>query len=242
MLLAILGIWELVSLAKIIKPVLASSPADVWNFLVSIGQSGELWTNLWATLEATLIAFVLGSVVGVFLGLCLAVLPRVERALDPLLNALNAMPRIALGPLFVLYFGFGLTAKVALGFSLAVFILMVNARAGALSVDPDLIRLSRALNASRIQTFTKVLLPSSVPSIFAGLRLGLIYALLGVITAEIIASQTGLGSRILYYSNIFDITGVYAILIVLAVVAAVLNTLMAMGERWLLRWRPSVES
>lgn len=242
MFLLILGLWQWVSVAKLIKPVLASSPAEVWDFLIEIGRSGELWVNLRATLEATVLAFVLGSVTGVVLGLSLAVMPRLERAIDPLLNALNGMPRIALGPLFVLYFGFGLAAKVALGFSLVVFILMVNARAGALSVDPDLIRLSRALNASRLQMFTKIMLPSSIPAIFAGLRLGIIYALLGVITAEIIASQTGMGARILYYSNVFQIKGVYGILIILAIVAAVLNTLMAWAERRLLRWRPALES
>lgn len=237
----LLGLWQLVTVAKLVRPVLASSPGDVWNFLVESVRTGELWTHLSATLSATLIAFVLASIVGVIIGVSLGVLPRVQRAIDPYLNAFNSMPRIALGPLFVLYFGFGTEAKVALAFSLVVFILIINARAGVLSVDPDLMRLGAALNASKLQLFSKILLPSSIPSIFAGLRLGLIYSLLGVVTAEIIAAQTGLGAQILYYSAIFNIEGIYAILIVLAIIASILNSLMGIAERRLLRWRPREE-
>lgn len=234
----ILAVWQLVTTTGLVRPVLASSPAEVWHFLVESVRAGELWTHLYATLSATLIAFVLASIVGIVIGVSLGMLPRVHRAIEPYLNALNSMPRIALGPLFVLYFGFGTEAKVALAFSLVVFILIINSRAGVLSVDPDLMRLAAALKATKLQLFTKILLPSSVPSIFAGLRLGLIYSLLGVITAEIIAAQTGLGARILYFSAVFDIEGIYAILLVLAVIAGVLNSIMGIVERRLLRWRP----
>lgn len=233
--LLILGAWQLVATLGLVRPVLASSPGEVAAFLIA--SSGELWPDLVSTVTATLIAFVLASIVGVVVGIGLGLLPRLEAAVDPYLSALNSMPRIALGPLFVLYFGFGMTAKVALAFSIVVFILILNARAGVLSVDRELIRLSAAFNATKLQLFMKVLLPSSVPSIFAGLRLGLIYSLLGVVTSEIIASQTGLGSKIVYYSAVFQIEGIYAILIVLALIASLLNAVMATAERRLLRWQ-----
>lgn len=234
---AVVALWQLAYSLRVGPPVLAVSPGEVLSFLVDGFYTGEIWNDLGATLAATVVAFVLASVIGVFIGLTLALLPTVERVLDPYLTALNSMPRIALGPLFLVYFGIGLESKVALAFSLVVFILMINTRSGVLSVDDELLRMTRVYGASRVQTFFKVLLPGSVPSIFAGLRLGLIYALLGVITMELIAAQTGLGARIVYYSAVFQIAPIVGILIILAIVASLLNLGMAFAEARLLRWR-----
>lgn len=237
--LIILGCWQLVGSSNLVQPVLRASPEQVVSFLIQSVGNGVLLPNLWSTLEATVIAFVLGSGVGITVGIGLALLPRVEGALDPYLNALNSMPRIALAPLFVLYFGFGTLSKVVLAFSLVVFILITNARAGVLGVDREFLRLCSAFDATKWQIVRKILLPASVPSIFAGLRLGLVYALLGVVTSELIGSQEGLGSRISFYSAAFQMQGIYGILIILALIGMLLNGLMALAERRLLRWQGS---
>jgi NitT/TauT family transport system permease protein len=236
--LLLLGLWHVAMVSGLVRPSLVSTPRDVLDFLVESSKQGTLWTNLWATLAATLIAFVVGSVAGIIVGLALGVLPTLQAALDPYISALNAMPRIALGPLFLLYFGIGTSAKVALAVSIVIFILMLNTRAGIMSSDPDILRLAAVMGMTRGQRFCKILLPVAVPSIFAGLRLGLVYSLLGVVTAELIASQSGLGALVVYYSAVFNITGIYAILIVLALIASILNMAMVVGERALLRWQP----
>lgn len=238
----VIGLWWLVTSVGIIKPLLSRTPADVWRFLEASARSGELFSNLGATLEATLLAFVLASAVGIVIGISLGLLPRVEAVVDPFMDALNSMPRIALGPVFIIYFGIGIAAKIALAFTIVVFILIYNARAGVRSADPDILRLSRALGATKKQLFWKILLPVSIPAIFAGLRLGLIYALLGAVTSEIIASREGLGQMIMTYSGTFKLEGVYGILVVLAIVGMLLNSIMLFVERRILRWQPPAES
>ncbi len=236
--LLILGLWQLVVSQHWIRPSLSASPLDVGRYLVqNLFVSGSLWPDVASTLLATIIAFVLGSVAGVLIGVILGLLPKLEAALDPYLNALNSMPRIALAPLFVLYFGFGTTSKVALAFSLVIFILIANARAGVVGVDRELLRLAAAHNATKVQTVMKILLPGSVPAIFAGLRVGLVYSLLGVVTSELIAAQKGLGVRVTYYAAAFNMTGIYGILILLALIGSILTGAMVIVERRLLWWQ-----
>lgn len=233
-----LVIWQVTVSSGRMPPVLNVSPMDVATFIQSTLANGELVTATIATMYATLIAFVLASFVGVVVGIGLGLMPRTEKVLTPYLDALNAMPRIALAPVFIIAFGITTSAKVALAFTLVVFILMSNSRAGIRSADPDVLRLSTVLGASKLQMFFKVMLPVAVPSIFAGLRLGLIYSLLGVTTAEIIGSKVGLGQLIMKYSGMYQLEGVFGILLVLAVLAAVINTLMGVLENWILRYQP----
>lgn len=235
--LVILAAWQAVTAAGLVRPSLSATPRQVADFLLQALQTEQLWQDLGSTLLATVIAFVLGSAVGIVVGIILGLLPRLEAAVDPYLSALNSMPRIALAPLFVLYFGFGTTSKVALAFSLVVFILITNARAGVVGVDRELLRLSAAYGASKVQTVLKILLPSSVPSIFAGLRVGLVYSLLGVVTSELIAAQQGIGARITYYATSFNMQGIYGLLILLALIGVTLNGIMILVERRLLRWQ-----
>ena len=234
---AILGIWEIIVIFKLVNPVLASSPAAVGQYLIHSFGNGEMMDNLVPTVEATLIAFVLASACGVVIGLFLGVLPRVARIFDPYITAFNSLPRIALAPLFVIYFGIDMSAKIALAFTIVVFVVLVNTYAGVLSVDPDLRRLAALHRLTKVQMFGKVLFPTAVPMIFAGLRLGIIYSFLGVVTSELIAARDGLGLLVAQYSNTFQMANVYGLIIVLALVASLFTFLMGLVERHLLRWQ-----
>jgi NitT/TauT family transport system permease protein len=236
-LLAVLAAWQGYYESGLGEDILVKSPGDVWSAFTALIEAGSLWTDLSATMEATVVALVLGTLVGVVLGIGLALLPKVEAVVAPYLDALNAMPRIALAPVFIVYFGIGMAAKVALAFSLVVFIVLINTRAGVRNADPDVLQLSTVVGSTRRQTFTKVLLPVAVPSIFAGIRLGLIYSLLGVVGSEVIAAKDGLGQQVAASSATFDMATVYAVLLLLAVIAAILNAGSAKLERWLLRWQ-----
>jgi NitT/TauT family transport system permease protein len=235
---ALIGIWQLVITAHLVDPIIGKSPRQVLTFLRKSSASGELWSNTADTMEAVFVAFGLASAVGVVIGITLGLLPRAERVLTPFFDAANAMPRIALAPVFIVWLGIGIGAKVALAFSIVVFIVVAAAQAGVRSADPEILRMSAVFGISKPQLFYKVLLPTCVPAVFSGLRLGLVYALLGVVGSEIIASQSGLGQLITLYSNNYRMDGVYGILIVLAIIASILNVIMAAAERWLLRWRP----
>jgi NitT/TauT family transport system permease protein len=231
-------LWELVSDRKWIDPLFIGSPSKIFQYLYTamfVDQS--LFKEAGWTLWATAAAFVLGSVSGIAFGLLFVVWPPVERFFDPLFSALNALPRIALAPLFILWFGLGSSSKIALGFSLTFFIVLSSTVAGARSVDSDWLILSRMLGASRAKMFFKVTLVSAVPTIFAGLRLGLIYALLGVIGGEIIASQHGLGQMLTYLAGTFDTNGVFGVLFFLALLGVTLIKLMSVLENHLLRWK-----
>ncbi|EME57000.1 ABC transporter permease [Rhodococcus ruber BKS 20-38] len=235
---ALIGLWQLVVSLQLIDRTVSSSPVEVWHALVSAVTGSELWLNLADTMIAAVLAFVLASVVGVVIGIGLALLPSVEKVVAPFLDAINAMPRIALAPVFVVAFGLSISSKIALAFSIVVFMVISAARAGVRSVDVDVAVLARTLGATRRQMFTKVLVPVAVPSIFGGLRLGLIYSILGVVTAELIASRSGVGQLLQKYAGLFQTAEMYAVLIVLAVVAGLINAGMTRLESALLRWQP----
>jgi NitT/TauT family transport system permease protein len=135
-----------------------------------------------------------------------------------------------------------MNAKIALAFSIVVFMVMTAARAGVRSVDVDIMQLATVYGANRRQMFTKVLFPVAVPSIFGGLRLAVVYSLLGVVTSELIASRNGMGQLIQQYASLFQTDRVYGLLVVLAVVASILNAVMARLERHLLRWQPPAQN
>ena len=239
--LSLLGLWQLSATQQWLDPVLARSPGESWTYLVEAAASGELWTNTSATLVAVVIAWLLAGTLGVVVGVALGLLPRLERIVDPFLDAANAMPRIALAPLFIVAFGINTSAKVALASTLVFFIVLSGARAGVRSTDAEWMRLSTVLGARKHQIFTKIWMPVATPAIFAALRLGLVYALLGVIGSELISARDGLGQLIAQYSATFRMDAVYAILVLLAVIAVVLNQVMRAIERRLLRWQPPAE-
>lgn len=230
-------LWEWVSAIRFIDPLFIGRPSGVARYLWNAFADGTIPIEAMWTLGATILAFALGSAAGIAFGLLFAVFPRLERIIDPVFSGLNSLPRVALAPLFLLWFGLGIASKVALGFSLTFFIVLSNTLAGARSVDRDFLVLSETLGASKATMFFKVTLPSAVPTMFAGLKLGLIYALLGVTAGEIIASQHGLGQQLTFLASAFDTNGVFGVLAVLGVLGALLTKGMTALEARLLRWR-----
>lgn len=231
-------LWEWAAKTRAVDPLFIGQPSKIFAYLYqSVFVDQVLLKEAVWTLSETAAAFVLGSVAGIAFGLLFVLYEPIERFLDPPFSALNSLPRIALAPLFLLWFGLGPVSKIALGFSLTFFIVLNNTVAGARSVDSDWIILARMLGAGKAKIFFKVTLISAVPTIFSGLRLGLIYALLGVIGGEIIASQYGLGQLLSLLANTFETNGVFAVLFFLAALGVTLSKLMSAIEAYLLRWR-----
>ncbi len=238
----ILAVWQLAVSIGLIDPFWISSPylvaLEMWHLIVS----GELLSDVWMTVSEALIAFVVSSALGIVSGLLLSRSPFWDEVLAPIVVALNSLPRIALAPLIILWFGIGVTAKVATAFTLIYFILLVNTLGGAKNVDNDIMTIAQLMGASKRDLLWKVTLPSALPWIFAGLSIALTYSLLGVIVAEILASNQGLGYLIAASAGNFNTAGVFAALVVLAAIAWVFSTAMRKLEGRLLRWKPSVAS
>lgn len=216
-----------------------SSPGAVGSFLVESVVSAQFWTHFMSTMQATLISFAAGSVTGIACGIIVSLMPRLENAIEPYASALNSLPRIALAPIFIAFLGLGLAGKVAVGVSLVFFVLFYNCRAGVKSVDQDHLMLAAALKFNKSQMFWKLLLPVAWPSIFAGLRLGFTYALLGVVSSEIVASRAGLGQLIMLYSAQFRMDAVYGTLIWMGVVSGGVYWATGLIEKRLLHWQHS---
>ena len=233
-----LVLWEFASKRGWLEPTFFGFPSGIAAYLwEGFVTKGQLWKQLGYTVAGTLISFVLGSLLAILLALAFVSSPRLERAMEPYLAVLNATPRLALAPLFLLWFGLGLGSKIAVGTSLSFFIVLASTVAGIRGVNQDHLTLSRSLGASPLQLFIKVTLPSAVPVIFSGLRLGLIYSMLGVIGAELIAAEHGLGQTLSYLQSTFHMNGVMGVLVLLAILGMLVTRGMSVLEKRLLRWQ-----
>jgi NitT/TauT family transport system permease protein len=232
-----LALGEWLTVNRWLDPTFVGQPSGVLKFLWNNITSGQLWVDMGWTMAGTLISFLLGSVAAIAVGLLFVGFPKFEKFLEPYLNAMNVMPRIALAPLFILWFGLGLGSKIALGCSLTFFIVLSSTVAGIRGVSQDHVTLCKTLGASAVSTFFQVTLPGAVPVILSGLRLGLIYSLLGVIGAEIIASEKGLGQSLAYLGSTFEVNGVMALLLVLAMIGVSVMKTMTWLEKRLLHWQ-----
>ncbi|WP_286137920.1 ABC transporter permease [Polaromonas sp. C04] len=238
LLAVLLGLWEYAARNGKVDPSFFGQPSGIAQFLWSnVVVSPKLWIELGWTLLGTFASFVLGSIAALLTGLLFVSMPRVERFVDPYLSAINAMPRIALAPLFILWFGLGVSSKIAIGFSLVFFIVLSSTVAGMRGLNQDHLTLTRTLGAKPFQMFVFVTLPGAVPVIFSGLRLGLIYAMLGVVGGEIIAAEHGLGQTLAYLGSTFNMNGVMGVLLVLSLLGMGVIWLMTALERRLLRWQ-----
>ena len=233
-----LALWEFVMRRQWLPETFFGTPVGIVNYLWNGFVTGrKLWLELGYTVSGTIISFLVGSIAALALGLTFVMFPKVEHAMDPYLMVLNAMPRFALAPLFLLWFGLGIGSKIAVGTSLAFFIVLANTVAGIRGVSQDLVILSRSLGATPKQIFFKVTLPGAVPVIFSGLRLALIFSMLGVVGAEIIAAEHGLGQTLSYLQSTFNMNGVMGLLVLLSMLGMLVTRGMTRLEKTLLKWQ-----
>ncbi len=222
---------------RLVDNFFISNPLDVGRRLIGWTMDGSIFMHIWATVYATVMGFVIGSVIGVILGIWLGVSQFASRLLNPYLSALNALPKIALAPLFVLWFGLGIESKIALAAVLVLFLVFLNTFAGVREVDQDLIDGARLMRATRAQIVGKVIIPSALSWVFAGLKISVPYALIGAVLGEMIAANRGLGYLVQFSGSQFDTAGVFAVLIVIALLAVALNLMVETVQHRMERWR-----
>lgn len=235
---ACIGIWAIVSSTELIDPFYISSPAKVADRLWEFVSTGMIFNHIWVTLREAVQGFVAGLIVGVLTGFALGQSRVLSTVCMPLLNMANTLPRVALAPLFVLWFGIGESSKVILVFTIVVVILTFNTYAGTQTVDRDLLTSTRLLGANRLQVLRTVTLPFSLPWILAGAQIALAWSIGGAVIGEYIVSRAGLGYLLSSYQNVIDQTGLLAVCVVLLIVSGGLFAILSLVERRLLRWRP----
>jgi NitT/TauT family transport system permease protein len=239
LILATLAVWEalvwLLSVPKFILPM----PSDIFTALYRGLASALYFGHFGVTLLETLLGFALGSTLAFSLGIAVALSRRTEYFLYPFIVMFQSMPKVALAPLIIVWFGLGLTSKVVSAALVAFFPLMVNTIVGLRSAEEDRVNLMRSLAATRGQIFWMLQLPNALPYIFAGLEIAMIFALIGAIVAELIGSESGLGMLITSMSFTMDVAGQFSVLLILAMLGLLLNSVVAMVRRRVLFWDPS---
>jgi NitT/TauT family transport system permease protein len=234
---AFVGLWQgLVSL-KLLDPFFVSRPTDIARRIGTWIASGTLWPHLIVTLEEAMLGLVAGSALGIALGFVFARSPMVARVFDPYIKMLNAIPRVVLAPLFLLWFGLGIWSKVALAVTLVFFVMFFSTYQGVRDASPVLIDNVRMLGASERQLVRHVLIPSALTWIFSSLHTSLGFAMVGAVVGEYLGSTRGLGYVISQAEGTFDTTGVFAGMTILGAVVVVVSVGVTRLERWLLRWK-----
>ncbi|NDY56739.1 ABC transporter permease [Desulfovibrio sulfodismutans] len=241
LILAVLAVWEMLARFKILDPFFMSQPTAILVDMKEAFFSGEIIPHIAVTLKEALAGLFFGTLTGVLTALILEKAETAARVLDPIIMALYGIPKLALGPIFILWFGLGIESKIFLAALMVYFLVLFNSYAGFRNVDQSLVNAVKLMGASNRQIMLKVVLPSSIPWMLAGIKAGLGAALLGAVVGEYIGANSGLGWMVEYAGGMYDIARVFTCIIVLMLLMAALNTALGMVEGRLLKWRPTVE-
>ena len=237
----VIGAWEFVASARLVNSALLPPPSAALAELLVYARSGLLTTDLTATLVAALSGLVLGMLGGFAAGLVLGLWRSAADVVEPIFIALNSLPRVALAPVLIIWFGLGLASKIVVSLLSVFFVVFFNTYLGVRSIDADLVKAVRVMGATRIQVARLVVAPAVVQWVFAALRTSVSFALTGAVVGEFVGSTAGLGYRMSIASGVLNTPRVFAILILLAVVGTLLVEAAKHVERRLLRWRPSTD-
>jgi len=238
-LLSLLGgllIWELVSRFLVANALFLAAPTQIFAAIVALAKTGELWRHLYVSAVEFALGYVIASVLGIAVGFAMAESATTKRALQPWISGLYATPTIALAPLFILWLGIGIWSKVLVVIFLVLFPVAINTEAGLRTTSERLIEMLRSFGATPRQIFFKVSLPSAVPFILAGLKLGIGRGLIGVVVAELFGSRAGLGRLIAQSADAFNMPDLFAGVIVLAAAGIALTAGFGWLETRLVPW------
>ena len=239
----LLGSWELCSRLGVIDEFFFGSPVGIaerlWDWAINGTAYGSLWFQIYVTAKESVLGFIAGVVSGVILGVALGEVPFLADVFQPFIKAVNALPRIVLGSIFVMWLGLGLASKVMLAAVLVFFVVFFNAFQGVRSVDRNLISNARILGATRLQVVWHVVIPSAMTWIIASLHVALGLSVIGAIVGEFLGSQYGLGLVIATAQNTFDANGVFGAMLIIGLLATGAEGMMALVEKRLLAWRPA---
>ena len=235
-------LWKHAVDAEWIEPLFSAGPGETADSIRELFTERLFWDDVIVTLRESLVGWAIGSALGVLAGLVLGRWRRLAKAFGPFFTYVNATPKVALAPIFILWFGIGEASKIFTAALVVFFIVQIPTQAASALVDPDLEVMARTLGASQVRRFRNIVLPAMMPAVFGALRLGAVLSLQVVVFTEFIASKRGLGQRLITATNQFNIGVAFAVMVVLAVMALVVNAVIGLVERRVLRWQESSTS
>ncbi len=232
---AFLALWELLGQLKVIDPFITSQPSRIVRTLGNMYREGQLFYHTWVTCYETVIGFILGTIVGTIIAIVLWWSEFLSKVTEPYLVVLNSLPKIALGPIFIVWIGAGPASIIVIALTISLIVTVLEVLNGFLAVDQDKIKLVRTFGANRLQVLTKVVLPSSYPVIINALKINVGLSWVGVIVGEFLVSKAGLGYLIVYGGQVFQLDIVMTSVLILSVAAALMYQGVVYLEKLLLK-------
>lgn len=237
LLILFFALWEWAARAGLVDSFITSQPSRIWATLNNLYRSGDLWRHIGLTLAETLAGFLSGTLLGALVAMALWWLPIAARVLDPYLVILNALPKIAMGPILIVWIGNGPFAIVAMALLVSIVVTIISVYTGFIQTDTDKIYLLRAFGATKWKVFTKVVLPSNMANLVSVLKINVGLSWVGVIVGEFLVSAGGLGYLIVYGGQVFQLDLVMASVIILCLLAALMYQSVLWAEKAMYRWR-----
>lgn len=235
--LIVLAVWELCAVTGYVDPLFIGRPTVIFQRLGAQLVSPTTYVDAASTVGGWFLGWVLASGVAIVFAFMITRSLWVREVIEPITVAINGLPRVAFAPLFVLWFGIGLTSKIAMSFSIAFFVVFANTLAAIDGVDRDHVLLAKVSGATSRQTFRKFVLPGAVPTIFAGLELGAIFAMLGTVAGELLAGSEGLGVKLSLYGSQFQTNDYFATLVILGALSLAITQILRAIRRKALHWK-----
>ena len=228
-------IWQLLSNYKIINPFIFSSPKKVIECLISLHNANNLYNHIFITIYETFISFLLGTLLGILIASLMWWNKFLAKVIDPYLTVLNSLPKVALGPILIIWVGAGMQSIIVMALLISTIITIINVYQGFISVDPIKVKLMKTFRANKSQIYTKLILPATLPNIISCFKVNISMSLIGVIMGEFLVSKEGIGYLIMYGSQVFNLDLVITGTIILCIVAVIMYYLVLLIEKKLVK-------
>ena len=240
LLVVVFAVWEITVKSLNVSPLILPAPSRIFESLGQLVAQKSTWSHVQVTVTEIIIGFVVGVVAGVIVGVLLGKMPLLEASVRPLIIAMEVVPKVALIPLFVIWFGFGMTSKVIIASLLAFFPIMLNVLLGVRSVDRGHRDVMQSINASRWQTFRHLEVKSMMPHVFAGMETAIVLAVIGTIVGEYLGGNEGLGYMVVRTLNELNAPALFAVILMLAAVGLIMYFIVTSFKRFVIPWHESV--
>ena len=224
-------IWQLAANQKLIDTFIFSSPQNILKTISNLNNTNNLFYHIWITIYETLISFSLATILGIIIATLLWWNNKLARILDPYLTILNSLPKVALGPIIIIWFGAGIKSIIFMSLLISLIITILNVYQGFISVDKNKTKLMKSFNAKKYQIYTKLIFPASINTIISSLKINISMSLIGVIMGEFLVSKAGIGYLILYGSQVFNLDLVISGIFILSIVASIMYYIVSFIEK-----------
>ena len=234
-LLLIIIIWELLAKYNIINPFISSSPSRILNTIISLYKSNNLFNHIWTTIYETIISFGLGTIIGLLIATILWWNNFIYKVIDPYLTIINSLPKVAIGPIIIIYFGANIKSIIIMALLISVIVTIITVYNGFIETDQNKINLLKSFKATKYQIFKMIIIPSSYPTIISSLKINISMTLIGVIMGEFLVSKKGIGYLITYGSQVFNLNLVMSGIIILLIVSYLMYLIVSLLEKILIK-------